>query len=213
MPFHLKEQEMDRKGKTMKNWQLWILPAGIAFICVVFLYLNFRLAASNTQFEKNITTTGMGDGLPYAMQRKEKINLSLVGEGPLIAALQEALAVEMIKAGIGDVELVQGMEPKYQNPVLVVKVGRPRLFWTPFFATSRFTIQAGYSSTGDTTFMGETPATVNNLEGPILIMFGEYKISDHSWGLISRLGYYHILVDYLTRQIVFTLKDLYKVST
>lgn len=204
---------MDRQGRTLKNWRLWILLAGIASFCAAFLCLDFRMAASNTQSEKKIITTSTGDGLLDAMQRSEKINLALVGEGPLIAALQVALAVEMNNAGIGDIEPVQGIEPGYQNPVLVIKVGRPVLFWTPFFASSRFTVQVGYSSIGDTTFMGETPITIDNQDRSALNLYGEYNVTDRSWGLISRRGYHRILADYLARQIVTALRDLYRVST
>lgn len=196
----------------MKKW-LWALFASIALVCAAFWSLNFHIAASNTNSDRHVSTVGIGDGLPDAMQGREKINLVLVGEGPLIVALQKALAVEMKDAGIADLELMQGIKPRYQDPVLVVNVGRPGLFWTPFFATSQFTIQAGYSSSGDTTFMGETPVAVDNRDGPALNMYGEYKLSDRSWGLISRPGYHQALADYLAREIVTTLKDLYKVST
>ena len=197
----------------MKNWKIWILLGSIAFLLTAFLSFNFRIAASNTEAEKNITTTSIGEGLPYAMQRREKINLALVGEGPLIAALQNALIFEINNAGIGESEPAQGIEPKYPSPVLVVKLGSSKLLWTPFFATSQFTIQAGYSSGGNTTLIGETPVTIDNQEGPALNMYGEYKVRDSSWGLISRPGYYQIVADYLAQQIVAALKDLYGVST
>ena len=195
----------------MKKW-LWVLFGAIALLGAAFWGLNFSIAASNTQAEKNINTTNMGDVLPDAMQRREKINFVLVGQGPLIAALQKALAMEMKDAGIADLELVQGIKPRYQSPVLIVKVGKPGLLWTPFLATSQFTIQAGYSSVGDTTFMGKTPVIIDNRDGPVLNMWGEYKVRDRSWGLISRPGYHQILADYLAREIVSTLKDLYRVS-
>jgi hypothetical protein len=204
----IKTQETDRKGKFMKK-RLWVLLGSLVVLCAAFWCLNFRMAANNTKSEKNITTTSIGNGLPNAMQRRENINLILVGEGPLVAALQRALAMEMKDAGIADLELVQGNAPRYQSPVLVVEVGRPGLPWTPFFATSQFTIQAGYSSVGDTTFMGKTPVIMDNQDGPALNMWGEYKVSDRSWGVISRPGYYQILADYLAREIVSTLKDLY----
>ena len=204
---------MDRNARTMKNWRLGISLGCIALLTAAFWGLNFRVAYSNTETEKNITTTSIGDGLPYVMQRQEKIKLAFIEEGPLIAALQKALAVEMNNAGVGDIELVQGMESNYQGPVLIVKVGRPGLFWTPFFGTSRFLIQAGYSSSGDTTFMGKTPITIEYKDGPALIMYGEYKVNDRSWGLISRQGYDQILADYLAQQIVASLKDLYKMPT
>ncbi|HLO15804.1 MAG TPA: hypothetical protein VK206_13310 [Anaerolineales bacterium] len=197
----------------MKNWRLGISLGCISLLTAAFLCLNFRVAYSNTESEKNITTTSIGDGLPYVMQRREKINLALIGEGPLIAALQKALAVEMKDAGITDIEWVQQVEPKYESPVLIVKVGKPSLLWTPFFATSRFTIQTGYSSSGDTTFMGDTLVTIDNKDGPALHMYSDYKVSDRSWGLISRQGYHQILADYLAQQIVASLKDLYKMPT
>lgn len=195
----------------MKIWRLWILLGGIAFLSAAFWGLTFCMAASNTKSEKNFTTTSIGDGLPYAMQRREKINLTLVGERPLIRALQKTLAVELNSAGIGEIELVQGIKSKYPSPVLVVKVREPRVLWTPIFATSRFTLQAGYSSSGETMLMGETPVTVDNRDGPALNMYGEYTVSDRSWGLISRPGYHQLLAEYMARQIVATLKELYQV--
>jgi hypothetical protein len=195
----------------MKKW-LWVLLGGIALLWAAFWYLNFRIAASNTKSEHNYSTTIIGDGLPEAMQGREKINLVLLGEGPLIGALANALATEMNKAGMEDIELMQEIEPDSQSPALVVKVGNPGLLWTPFFATSQFTIQAGYSSTGDTAFMGETQAIVDNTDGPVLNMYGEYEVSDCSWGLISRPSYYQILAEYLAGEIVSTLKDLYRVQ-
>lgn len=203
---------MGSNGITIKNWQISVLLGGIAFLCAAFLCLNFRIAASNTKSEKNVISSHMGDRLPDAMQHRERINLALVGEGPLIPALQKSMAVEMNKAGVGDVELVEEFSRIYQGPVLVLEVAKPDLFWTPFFATSQFTIEAGYASNGDTNFMRQTPVTVNIRGELTLLMYGEYKASDRSWGLISRLGYYQTLADYLAREIVGKLKELYKVS-
>lgn len=196
-------------SKNDRNWRLGLLLAGVVFLSVAFLFLNFRIAASNTRSEKNVTTTGIGEGLPYQMQRREKINLALVGEGPLITALQNAILREVSETGIAQVQPVEQILTKYQNPVLVVKVGRPDLLWTPLFATSRFTTQVGYSSSGDATLIEETPVTVDNGDGPALNMYGEYTVSDRSWGLLSRPGYHQALADYLAEQIVATLKDLY----
>ena len=176
-----------------------------------FWCLNFRIAAGNMISEHNSSTTSIGDGLPSAMQRKEKINLVVVGEGPLIAALQKALAMEVTNAEIADLELAQGMEPRYQSPVLVVSAGSPDLLWTPFFASSQVTIQAGYSSSGDTPLLGETPVTMSNQNGAALNMYGEYKVTNRSWGLISRPSYYQTLAESLAREIVSTLKELYRV--
>lgn len=194
----------------MKKWRSMLL-GGIVLLGMAFWSLNFRIAASNMNSEHNNTTTSIGDGLPDAMQCREKINLVLAGEGPLIAALPKALAVEMHKAGIADIEAVQGIESRYQSPVLVVKIGSPDIFWTPFFATSQFTIQVGYSSSGYTTLKEETPVTIDNKDGAALNMYGEYEVSDRSWGLISRPSYYQTLAEYLAREIVSTLKELYRV--
>jgi hypothetical protein len=56
----------------------------------------------------------------------------------------------------------------------------------------------------------ETSVTISNEDGPALNMYGEYEVSDRSWGLISRPGYYQTLAEYLAREIVSTLKDLYR---
>jgi hypothetical protein len=56
------------------------------------------------------------------MQQNNRISMVLVGEGPLVSALQKALTEKMDEAGIGEIELVQELEPASQNPVLVVKV-------------------------------------------------------------------------------------------
>ena len=204
---------MDRNARTMKNWRLGLLLGCIALLTAAFWGLNFRLAASNTKSEKNVMTTKMGERIPDAMQRREKINLVLLGEGPLIAALQKALPVEIGNAGIGDIEFVEEITRIYQGPVLVLRVAKRSLFWTPFFATSQFTIHAGYSSNGDTNFMRQTPVTVQIRGDLALLMYGEYKVSDRSWGIISRPGYHEILADYLARQIVASLRELYKVPT
>ena len=123
-----------------------------------------------------------------------------------------ALMKELRQAGLGDIELVSELEPTYPNPVLVVEPGAPELFWTPFYATSRLSIQAGYASAGDTSFMGDRPATIDNRNGPALSMHGDYKVTDSSWGLISRPGYHQILADYMAREIIAALKDVYQVS-
>lgn len=196
----------------MKNKRLWILLGGIVLISAAFLLLNFHVAASNTQVEKLILTTDMGDNMPVPMQRKDKISIVLVGEGPLVGALQKALTEQMDKAGIGEFELAQELEPVYQNPVLVVKVGKPGPIWTPFFAMSQFSIHAGYASNGDTTFMKAVEETHTSIgQKDVSSMYAEYEVNDRSLGLISRPGYHQYLADYLAQDIVAVLKDLYHV--
>jgi hypothetical protein len=60
--------------------------------------------------------------------------------------------------------------------------------------------------------MGKRPVIMDNRDGAALNMWGEYQVSDRSWGLISRPGYYQALADYLAREIVTTVKDLYRLS-
>jgi hypothetical protein len=197
--------------KAVKNKRLWILLGGTVLIGSAFLLLNFRVAVSNTQAMKKVIVTELGDNMPIPWPNDE-ISIVLVGEGSLVSALQKALAEKMDNAGMGEIELVQELEPAYQNPVLVVKVGRPGPIWTPFFAMSQFSIHAGYASNGDATFMEvaeETQTTMGNPDHSILNMYAEYEINDSSWGLISRLGYHQFLADYLAQEIVAALKDLY----
>ncbi len=196
----------------MKNKLSWILLGGIVLIGAVFLLLDFRVAASNTQTGKLIFTTDMGDSMPAPMQRRDKISLLLVGEGPIARALQKTLTEQMGRAGLGEIDLVQELKPVYQNPVLIVKVGKPDPTWTPFFATSQFSVHAGYASDGDSTFMESAEETHTSVgKKDVSNMYAEYEVYDRSFGLISRPGYHQFLADYLAQEIVAVLKDLYHV--
>lgn len=198
-----------------KSARFWTLIGAIALISSAFLVLNFRLAVSKTQAATLTFTTDMGDNLPGPMQGNDKISIVLSGEGPLVSALQKALTEKMDKAGMGEIEVVvvPELERVYQDPVLVVRVGKPRPIWTPFFAMSQFSIHAGYASNGDASFMEVIEATHTSTSNPdpsVLNMYAEYEVSDRSFGLISRRGYHQFLADYLAQEIVAALRDLYR---
>jgi hypothetical protein len=167
---------------------------------------------SNTQASKVLVTTDLGEDMPAPMQRKDTISMVLIGEGPLVNALQKALTEKMDEAGLGEIELVQELEPVYQNPVLIVKVGRPGPTWTPCFAMSKVPIHAGYTSDGDSTFMEVIEKThTSGGKKDVAFLYAEYEVNDRSLGLISRPGYHQYLADYFAEEIVAALKDLYKV--
>lgn len=196
----------------MKNKRLWILLGGLGLVSAAFLLLNFRVAVSNTQAEKLIFSMDMGDNMPVSMRQKEKISMVLVGEGPLVGALQKALTEEMDNAGMGEIEFLQELEPGYKHPVLIVKVGNPSPIWTPFFAMSQFSVHAGYASDGDSTFMDVAETTHTSVaKKDAANMYAELEVNDRSLGLISRSGYHQFLADYLAQEIVAALKDLYHV--
>ena len=198
------------KGRTpLKKRRVWFLLGGIVALATAFWLLEFRGAQSNIRAERNVSTVSMGTQMPYAVQRRAKITIAVIGEGPLASAMQKALRVEVHNAKIGDVEVVRELERAYPNPVLVVRLGKQSLFWTPFFANSSVGIQAGFASSGETGLLMETPVTVDNKNGPVLILSGEYRFTDCSWGLISRPGYHRFLAEYAARQIVASLQDLY----
>ena len=108
----------------------------LLLISLAFLLLSFRVAVSNTQATQRIMTTELQGNYPARLQRDDKISLVLVGEGPLVGALQKALTEQIDKAGMGQIEIEEELESKYPHPVLVVKVDRPGPIWTPFFAMS-----------------------------------------------------------------------------
>ena len=195
----------------MKNKRLSILLAGIAMMSMALLFLDFRVALSNTQAGKFVAATDMGDdNMPASMQRNDKISLALVGEGPLVRALQKALTEKMDAAGLPEIERVQELKPTYPNPVLIVKVGKPGPTWTPFFAMSRVPIHAGYTSNGDSTFMEAIEKTHTSVgKKDVAFLYAEYEVNDLSLGLISRPGYHQYLADYFAQEIVTALKDLY----
>jgi len=200
---------------AMKNKRLWILLGGIVLMSPAFLLLSFRVAVSNTQAMQMIMVTELEGDYPDRLQSDDKISMVLVGEGPLVRALQKALTEQIGRAGMGQIELEQELESKYPNPVLVVKVGRLSPIWTPFFAMSQFSIQAGYATNGDTTFMDtldKTTPYIRNPDPSVVNLYTEYEINDRSFGLISRPGYHRYLANYLAQEIVQALKNLYNIQ-
>jgi len=208
------EDVFGKKEKAMKkNKRLSILLAGIVLISIAFLLLNFRVAMSNTQAEKLIAVLDPGAAnMPVSMQRNDKIDLLLVGEGPLVGALQKVLTEKVEEVGIAEIKVVQELEPANKNPLLVVRVDGPGSIWTPFLAVSKFSVHAGYASNGDPAFMEVIEKTRTSVaQKDAANMYAELDVSDYSLGLISRLGYHQFLADYIAQEIVTALKDLYNV--
>ena len=199
----------------MKDKLLWILLGGILLIGAAFLLLNFRVAVGNTQALQMIMVTELEGNYPERLQPDEKISMVLVGDGTLVRALQTALAGQIDKVGMGQIEWEQELEQKHPNPVLVVKVDSPNRIWTPVFAMSQFSVQAGYATTGDTTFMAAVDKTqpyIRSSDPSAVNLYTEYEVSDRSFGLISRPGYDRYLADYLAQEIVQALKNLYNIQ-
>ncbi|HKG53982.1 MAG TPA: hypothetical protein VKB04_06950 [Anaerolineales bacterium] len=199
----------------MKNKRVWILLGGLVLISLAFLLLSFRLAVSNTQIMQRIMTTELEGNYPTRLQRDDKISLVLLGEGPLIGALQKALTEQIDTAGMGQIEVEQELESKYPNPVLVVNVDRPNTIWMPFFAMSQFSIHAGYATNGETAFMKDLDTTkpyIRNPDPSVVNLYTEYEVNDRSSGLISRPAYHRYLADYLAQEIVQALKNLYNIQ-
>lgn len=87
--------------------------------------------------------------------------------------------------------------------------------WTPFFAMIHFTIQAGYATNGDATFMEALDKTQHHIRNPdpsVINLYTEYEVSDRSLGVISRLGYHQYLANYLAQEIAQALKNLYNIQ-
>jgi hypothetical protein len=179
----------------MKDKRIWILLGCVLVVSAAFLLLNFRVATGNTQVMQMI--------------------MVLVGEGPLARALQKALSKAMVEARMGQMVWEQALHAKYPNPVLVVKAGQPRPLWTPFFVMSQFPIQVGYATDGDTTFMDSLDKTqpyIRNSDPSVVNLYTEYEVNDRSFGLISRPGYDRYLAEYLAREIIQALKNLYNIQ-
>jgi hypothetical protein len=155
------------------------------------------------------------DRYPDRLRPNDKISLVLAGEGPLVRALQNALAEKWDNARMGQLALEQERRSTYPNPVLDIQVGRSELVWTPFFATCQFSIDARYATNGDPNFMETLDATQIYLRSPdpsVIHLINEYEGSDRSFGLISRLGYHQYLADYFAQQIIDVMKNLYNIQ-
>ncbi len=194
----------------MNNRKIWFILAGLAALVAAFLLLNFHAAYSNTQAETNVVTVSSGDTLPDAMQQREKITLYITGESPLIEALEQSITVEIGKAGLGEVEVVRELATDYPNPVLVIDGGRPGVLWTPVYGSGSFPVSAWFVSNGDTTVIDAESVGFDNSDGPGVVMEADYKVSDRSYGIMSRPGYYQALADWLANSIIETVRKLYE---
>jgi hypothetical protein len=149
------------------------------------------------------------------LQPSDKISLAMSGEGPLVSALQNALAEKISQEKMGRIVVEQEHKSAYPNPVLVVNVGKPSLTWTPFFARSRFFVYAGYATNGDTTFLENLDKTHPNIRNPdpsAVYLYNEFDGNDRSFGLISRPGYSQYLADYLSKNVIESLMGLYNIQ-
>ena len=203
------------KRTVIKNKYSLISLGGIVLISAAFQFLNFRITASNTQTTQSIMTTELEGNYPDRLQQKDKIYLVMFGEAPLVTALQNALTEQMDKAGMGQFELEQGLKPKYPTPILVIKAGKTSPLWTPFFAIGHSSLQAGYATNGDPTFMDaldKTQPYIRNPDTSVALLYIEYEIRDWSFGLISRPGYYQYLAEHLAQELVQALKNLYNIQ-
>lgn len=190
----------------MKNRRLWILLGSLGLIGAVFLLLDFRLSASSNRTERFIVTIK----LPAPQPGDEKIRMVVTGDGSLRRALQEALSEKMGEVGLSGLEVAREIDPGYQGPVLVVKVGRPAPLWTPIFAMSRTPVQAGYASDGDTAFMDIIAQTrTSTAKENAANLYAEFNLNDRSLGLISRPGYDRYLAEALAGEIVTALQEMY----
>lgn len=57
-----------------------------------------------------------------------------------------------------------------------------------------------------------SPTFIRNPDPLAVNLYTEYEGSDQSFGLISRLGYDQYLAEYLAREIVQALKNLYNIQ-
>jgi hypothetical protein len=197
----------------MKKYRLGVLSGFLAILIAAFLLINFHAAVSNTRSQNNIVTSSMGDQLPDVMQRRDPITIVVEGDGPFVNTLQKSISAQMRNAGMGNVRLASGQTAVVSTPVLLMKVSRPKLIWTPFFGTSQFTVKVGYASNGDLSFLEKTPVTYNNQNGSVLNMSAEYQVDDQSWGILSYPGYVQVLSDWLARTIVDATVNLYQEKT
>ncbi len=194
----------------MKKYRLWVFAGILSILILAFLLINFHAAGSNTRSQNNIVTSSMGDQLPVAMQRRDQITIVVEGDGLFVDTLQKSISEQMRKARLGNVRIGVGQTAAGSTPVLMVKVAKPKLIWTPFFGTSQFTVKVGYASNGDLSFLEKSPVTYSNQNGSVLNMSAEYQVEDQTWGIISYPGYYQILSDWLARTIVNATVNLYQ---
>jgi hypothetical protein len=196
----------------MKIKPIWIAVGGVIILAALFLFRNFHLSFSNTFVNRNSVTTSMGNDQPEAILLRGNIMVIVEGEGGMVNALQKAVRTQISASGISNPVITEAVEPGNTNPVLLIKIASRKVFWTPFFGSSSVNIMAGYVSNGDISLIQELPLKATNADGTNILMSGDYKLTDRSFGFISLPGYRQSLAKALAGSIMEDLKAIYKVS-
>jgi hypothetical protein len=190
-----------------------IVLAAVLVLVGAFLWLDFKVIASHTQTDNQLSTYSAGEELPDVMQGNPAIQFSVSGDSALDRALRSLLSQKLGQdPAFGQVAELEPSHEDAAHPSLLVELTEQKVWWTPLYAQTALTVKVAYASDGDFSFRTKSLVHFANTSGPGVKMEGEYHLSDTSWGLMSRPGYNHHLAQQLVTQIVDGLYGVYKME-
>jgi hypothetical protein len=186
-----------------------------------FAFVGFAAAEHRTDVQQQVATSstnGATMAVPAALQ------LYVVGPEPIRGQVEDALVTALETRGV-DVQVVTGLQPTYDQPVLLVAVRDSRLAYNPVTPSAAVSLGFEYAADGNVTQFGQDGDTA--FDAPLvddrlvrgepiplvlddqntLFRSGEIRITDESRGVVSWPGYSAHVLEAVGESTVASLLD------
>lgn len=188
----------------------WLIVIAVLFLVLLALnFLNFHLASSQTESSVSLGTARSGETLPQNMAAPFNLSYQISSSERLAEPLQQALQAELSAlATVLEAEPVtDGVPARPGQPLLLVDITTDNFVWTPFYAQATLTTAVYFASDGEISWQ---PGGVIVLEAsPLIKSEGTFRMTDRSWGIISKPAYAQHLSQELAKSIAASLPDLF----
>ena len=195
----------------MKRNRKWIILGSLIILATLLLFVNFHLSVSKNNVSRNSVTSSTGEIRPETVQRRDPIILIVNGKNGMATAIQKAVSAQLSAEGIGSPIVSDTVEPANKSPILLIEIIERKVFWTPFYGTSSVHVLAGYVSNGDISQIQNLPVKSSNLDGVEILMSGDYKLTDKSFGIISLPAYRRSLAEAIVQSAMEDIRSIYQI--
>ena len=186
--------------RTTGNTILLVLFT-LAIVAPVFFLLDFKIAGSQTNVEKQSEKYAFSVESGQALPQRPDARIYVAGSGRLTRELREALLDALV--GLPEFSEVSVLEePVDRSPeaLVQVEIDRQMWIWSPFYATARLDVEVWFASDGDLTWIDEDVVQMQNPE-PAVRLHSQLDVRDRTAGVISRPAYNRFLAEAIAEHI------------
>lgn len=177
-------------------------------IGAALIWLDFRVAVSSTQVNRQMETFSAGNERPQSLAVGAPLVAVVEGNSALARKLRASLEEELDDSGFGAVEVLDALPANVESAILLVELDEANPTWTPVYGRADMTVEIAFSSSGQLDWRDESPVVFSSEQGPQVLSRGEVLVEDVSWGLLSRVGYSHLLANAVAGNIDMFLQEL-----